>query len=239
MEAKVNIHAFSTRSIASNGLCVLSNVVHIMPEEGYYNGKIFHKGIVVRTFILNVSEEHKNSQVDIDLFSLPLEKNFGGATLQNNYNLMPKGYIVLYVSEGDGRYSIILESTKKRKVYNTAEYLIKSDLFVVTLLRPGIYKMIDKGNNNEGQITVKYPIIGKKRFIPNEPIKITVTEKGFSKSDISLNPSEAVLFQIDTEKSMIVVDLLKPDDGPKEKLGKQYRKTKWKNPNMSTNVKKR
>lgn len=231
MKARVNTHALQQTVVESANLAVLGMVAHPLPDEGNYQGTVYRGTAEVATFNVSVDGDFKDRQADVDLSALaPHRRRQREALKAPTYSLAPESFLLLYVSQGPGGYSVRLDKLgrgKPRRVFDTRN-LRKGDLFVASLLRPGTYEMTDRSGKGKGKITVAYPVAGKKPYQPSSPETVTVTEKGFQPSKVNIGAAQGIVFNVETDKSAIAVSLAKPDDGPRQKGERD--KFRWQKP---------
>ncbi len=231
MKARVNTFALQQTVVESSSLAVLGMVAHPLPDEGNYQGTVYRGGSEVATFNVSVDADFKDRQADVDLSALaPHRRRQREAHKAPDYSLAPESYLLLYVSQGPGGFSVRLDKLgkgKPKRVFDTRN-LRKGDLFVASLLRPGTYEMTNRSGEGKGQITVAYPEAGKKPYLPSPPETVVVTEKGFKPSKVKVGAAQGVVFNVEADKSAIAVSLAKPDDGPRQKGERD--KFRWQKP---------
>lgn len=183
MKARVNTHAIGTTQIDSTRLGVLGMIAHQMLEAGIFLGNITLNDNERGSFLLEVTDESKNTQVDIDLAKI-VQSVGVRSTRSVRYQLRPEGFLMLFVSEGAAGYRVHLETkdakskkTNSKIVFDSAR-LQKNDMFITTLIRPGIWTATDRTNDQEAKIKVRYPVMGKVSYRPSDTaITINVSEK--------------------------------------------------------------
>jgi hypothetical protein len=98
--------------------------------------------------------------------------------------------------------------------------LAESDVFAVTILRPGTYRIANRIGGHEGKLVVTYPVVGRAPYRPPEPVTIHSREGHFEPDSVTIGPGQGVIFQVVAE-SHIVVELVEPDDGPGDAPGRR------------------
>lgn len=219
MKSSVNYSMLSQTSIESASLNPNGMIVHRFQQTGYYHIQIYKKKILEKIIQLKVVKESKESQLNIDLSSSLLKnydcqcKNIGkDATVDKEYEIGTNTNILFYVSHGLGYYHItaIKIEQERKEIFDSRE-LGSGDIFVVHILRPGTYSVINTVNKSQGQIVVSYPKVGKTKFVAPEAISIECN-KTFSNNSITIQPMQGIVFRIN-ENANISIKLEKPDDG--------------------------
>lgn len=232
MKARINTYAFTQTSFASDKLSVLAAIAHPVFDEGEYMGIVYQQKKQLGTFHLSVDDKVVKTQADLDLaLFVSFRQKEGERLTEPDFMLRPKGYLMLHVSEGRGDFHVVLNKlgrTRPQRVFDSRS-MQEEDLFVVTFLRPGQYEARDENAKRGATIMVKRPKAEKSRYIPAEPARIVVSEKGFAPARIEIGAAQAVIFSIESPKSSIAVDLKKPDDGPKPR-DSRGNKVRWTNP---------
>jgi hypothetical protein len=235
MKARVNTYALRQTTVESAGLGVLGNIAHPMSDDGEYAATVVQGKKEVATFRLKVDSKIPNPQTDVDLALLvPRLREQARRYEEATFEIASKGYLVLYVSQGPGGFHVLLEklgadpTKKERRVFDSRS-LQKEDLFIVTLLRPGVYEMCDQFGKAKGQIKVEYPKAGKGPYAPPEPARVNVTADAFQPGELTLGAAQSIVFSVATEKSSLAVSLTQPDDGPRKKEETPGR-VRWTNP---------
>jgi len=233
MKALINTYAFRQTSIDSANLGVLGVVAHPISNDGEFEGSVFQNAVQAKTFHLTVSEQMKNKQADVDLFTLVAQCQRQRTRYEEpSYSMAENGYVVFFVSQGPGGFHVLLKEQRKqksRRVFDSRK-LQKGDFFIVSLLRPGIYEMAEKYAKAEGKITIAYPKIEKQPYVPKPPETVIVSEAGFKPSNLKLGAAQGVIFTIETSKAAVKVNLKEPSNGPGRKKGQTRDKVRWRNP---------
>jgi hypothetical protein len=135
----------------------------------------------------------------------------------------PEGYVSFTAASANARpYTVVAEPASgskdeaKGKRGFDSRRLGPDDIFTLTLLRPGDYRVVNELGKYEGVITVAYPVIGDRPYRPPSPQEVEVNEGAFQPSTIKLQPAQGVIFKIRTA-ARIKIDLTRPDDGPKDR----------------------
>jgi hypothetical protein len=139
------------------------------------------------------------------------------------YSVGRQGYVVFHVSEGSGGYHVQLagplggallerregDNRAKADIWSSRE-LESGDLFAVTLLRPGTYKVSNE-RGGEAKLRLHYPERGKIAYRPPEPQRVAVTDNGFEPAGFELRPMQGQVFEISTT-ARINISLVEPED---------------------------
>jgi hypothetical protein len=215
---------FTQVNLDSGSLTMLGSVIHSFPDPGEYRGSVHKAKGEQAVFYITVDKNSSVAQANIDLAAL---REYSGATQsdccgdsqENRYTVNPKGYVVFHVSSGTGGFSVhvrrSVEDTKE-KVFNS-EVLDAGDFFSAAILRPGKYSVANRQAKSRAELVVSYPQIGgKTAYRPPAPVHVQIGPNGFEPARIELKPGQGVVFDIKA-RSRIVIELLKPDDGPGSK----------------------
>lgn len=237
MKARINTYAFRQTRIESASLGVLGTIAHPISDEGEYAGTVLQRGIQVATFQLRVDSEVNNPQANVDLATLiPERRRREERFKEPSFAVTSKGYLVLYVSQGPGGFHVLLDKLGVDKDYEgkplrvfDSRTLQQGDVFIVSLLRPGRYKVTDRLGKGRGQMKVAYPTSEKQPYAPPPPEGISVTEEGFNPTELGIRAAQGVVFTIQAAKASLTVNLVEPDEGPRKK-GEIRDKVRWSNP---------
>ncbi|GBD09473.1 hypothetical protein HRbin22_01727 [Candidatus Thermoflexus japonica] len=167
----LNRPVFAQRAFDSRALTVLTALFHRFPEAGDYDLKIWQDERMIHRAHVRVSAEGTPAQLHLDLAAL--------GEMAESYLLAAGGVIGFYVSRGIGRYRVeIAQLTRREKVVrlDNSQVIPEGDLFAVTLVRPGIYRVLQVEGRGEGEIHVRLP--GKERYRPDQVTRVTVGKEG-------------------------------------------------------------
>jgi hypothetical protein len=219
MKARVNTHALQQIRLDSAQLGVLGMIAHPLPEAGTYYGTVNAGEMVAARFALEVADAAQEVQADIDLARLAHPKAVNEPPLAN-LAVRSGGYLMLYVSEGPGRYTVLLDrapadtgdQAKGKRVFDSAR-LAPGDVFVATLLRPGVYKVTEAMGGSDGTIRIASATSGDKPYRVPAPTTVRVTADGLDPREITTDPGQGVVFAIERPAAAITVELQEPDQG--------------------------
>jgi hypothetical protein len=228
MKEFINRNLFTQTSLDSGSLTMLGAVIHNFPEPGEYHGTVLRGRDEVGNFHLTVDMECPDMQVNIDLAAIdqPDSENYD-SELKKRLVVNPKGYAVFHVSHGTGGYAVRvgrLDSKSKDEPFDSRE-LKEGDMFAATLIRPGIYSVVNANTKVRGKIVVAYSKIKKTPYRPSDPVSIRCTKKALEPGKIEIERTKKVLEpgKIEIEPmqgqvyhfetvSRIRIELQKPDD---------------------------
>lgn len=239
MKAFINQQLILQTVLDSGELAMLGAVIHSFPEPGEYHGAVLKGKQLATTFHLTIDEQSSAMQVDIDLAALTQpsasrattpceckdEKKPGEPERAPHFTVNPRGQTLFYVSQGTGGYAVQVNRVNERRILFDSRELQEGDLFAATLIRPGSYAVTNAPARSKGEVIVAYPEPGKTAYHPPEPVTIEATDTGLivvagdsqTKLDkLGIKAAQGQLYRIRTP-SRIRIELLKPDDGPKEK----------------------
>jgi len=229
MKARVNWPIFTQTNLDSGELTMLGSVIHNFSEPGEYLGTVLLRDETVGRFNLTVEEGCPTVQANIDLATLHKpEPAQCKDEPQKRYVVNPKGYAVFYVSKGTGGYSVVvgkIQNKGESKLAFNSRELGEGDMFAVTMIRPGIYSVLNEKNDAKAEITVRYPKIGKVPYRPPTPVTINCTGKRLTPNKIDIQPAQGQVYKIQTP-SRIKIELIRPIDGSSEEKQPRTRKTK-------------
>jgi len=236
MKAKINSHLVKAKSIASYPLGILGSIAHPVTKEGEYLGTIKFKRQTVARFKLIVDSDVKETQLDIDFANLHRQGGRKATERVVEYRVNPEGYLMFFVSSGPGGYHVVLDKlggSKPRRVFDNKS-LSEGDLFILTLIRPGNYEVLEKRSKTVAKVTVAYPEITKKPYAPGTAVNIELAKTGFGPKSktLKIDPGQGIVLRIKNPKSAIMAKLITPDEGPKLRAGSRSKPAKhsWVNP---------
>ncbi len=232
MKARINTYAFRQDSIESASIGVLGVVAHPIAHEGRYLGTVVQENIRVGAFVLAVASDVSAQQADVDLsWFEAIRRQPRDGQAERSFAIRPKGYLVLYTSEGQGAFRVTLdkaEGEKAKREFDT-QTLQDGDMFIANLIRPGSYEVTETYTKAFGRIQVLYPEVGKEKLVVPTPAMVRVTAKGLSASDVTVQPTQGVVFTIEGTKASLIVKLVEANAGGR-KPGKDRDRLRWRNP---------
>lgn len=177
-------------------------------SKGQFKGIVFRNDKQVGEFYINSYADATATQADIDMASFEKEPQdkCGCAASSHQYQVKPDGYIFFFSSTGADGFHVELYTEEQKPVYNTRQ-LLKGDIVVSMLMRPGTYEII--GTDNKCILTVNEP---EDKYDYQQHLSRAVTlslnEKGFSSKEVTVVPGQGLVISLETD-SNILVKLLK------------------------------
>lgn len=235
---------FVQTTLDSGALTMLGGVTHSLLEPGQYRGVVFRESEDIATFYIDSDKNSPIAQANIDLAKLdpavvvspPQAKptvngNCGcsDSTVSsgsgNKFVVHPKGYLVFHVSAGKGGYGVIVrkaEEDPNTKLFDTRK-LSEGDIFSASIIRPGQYSIENTLNKTTARVTVLYPRAGATAYRPPKPITFECGAHKIEPAEAEIQPGQGMHFRFKVH-SRIRIHLVKPDDGPGERLGPKHLK---------------
>jgi hypothetical protein len=154
-------------------------------EEGIYEGEVFLNEQFHSKIQISCSSNSQDNQIDIELSEL-------STTSVNKFSVLPDGYVIFYISEGDDFYHIHLN---KGEVTIFDNRNIKgNELVAITLVTPGNY--ICKNDDPNSTMTINVAEVSDDTYEEEEPVQVKITESGFSISQVEVKSAQAILFEL-------------------------------------------
>jgi hypothetical protein len=211
-EAIFDRYLVSQTDLDSGALTRLGVIVHQLSDVGRFEAKVVRAGRSEGSFSVMVSEESHSAQARINLSHPEAEAKACECGAEHAHEVMPKGYLVLLVSEGPGGHSVLLGPSDDPKATPfDSTRLTGGDRFAITILRPGTYGVSNVLTGAEARIKVAYPRVGRRPSAPPKPVQIACTEQGFVPSEANVRAGQGLVYVCRTS-SRIVIRLLEPDD---------------------------
>ena len=240
MALRLNRTLLQQTDADSGALTMLAVVVHRPRQPGDYTGTVYRGEQAVGEFTLRVTDDAGPLQVHVDLATQRLRGESGRAgkgrdddpccdderssgSGQPTYTLGRDGHAVFHVSTGAGGYAVQLAGARERagaedaRTWDSRE-LQEGDLFAVTLLRPGAYRVSNEAVRKDAQIRLAYPERGKTAYRPPEALHIAVTRAGFEPRHVELQPLQGQVYEIGVP-SRLKISLTEPEDRPERPDG--------------------
>jgi hypothetical protein len=209
-------------------------VVHRFRSPGAYFATALHDDQVVGEVELAVLERPDRPEVESPPLSTRLDLGWIRRGLPERLNaaqgerslVAQEGYVLFSNAAQTTGYAVkVTKLEAPDDAFDTRE-LGEDDLFSVTMVRPGTYKVSNSMTGSEGRITVAYPTIGERPYRPPEPASVVCGANGFDPQAVDLQPAQGLVFRFEVP-SRIVITLTEPDDGPEER---RRRAVSWRSP---------
>jgi hypothetical protein len=226
MKATINplLEQTSFDSAAPSGAAA---VVHKFTDPGEYLVRVIGDEADLAHVRLTVDADPPGKEsppdgISIDWTKIAYSSKMGGTDgHEDPFIVRPKGYVSFTASGRAKSYAVVAEPKTESKTRDTrggfdSRRLGRDDIFTLTLIRPGEYRVVNELGKYEGLITVAYPVIGDRPYRPPPPHQVDCNESGFQPSTITLQPAQGIIFNI-RAAARIKVDLTRPDDGPKDR----------------------
>ncbi|MDH3252890.1 MAG: hypothetical protein OEM41_08865 [Ignavibacteria bacterium] len=236
-KAVLNRAVFTLRPFDSGALTVLTTLLHHFPEVGDYEAFVHRDGQHVLRLHVHVVDKDAPFQHNIDM-AKPLKSDDCGCSDKADLLLNVGGILGFYASEGTAGYTVTvtqLGKKEKRTLLDSHTGIPAGDLFAVTLVRPGAYRVIDRLNKAEATVTVEMPEVPKKgevgqrsvaaresRYRPDRPSLVKVDKGAFTPKETRIYAGQTVVFQC-AVTSQIRVEMAQPEKRSEaERARKRY-----------------
>lgn len=222
MQANTIMNKSLFRNFGGNTQSINSSIMiaHLV-SNGVYNGMVYQKDKLIGQFELFCTNEHTAVQADVDLsvFVKSLQLDCGCKSTIPKYNLKDGGYVFFFVSGSDEGFHVeLIPLNKKEKETNySTRKLIKGDIVISLLMRPGVYEIV--GSNKEKcTLTVETPkdLENYQQYL-SKANTILLSEKGFNSKGLKIAPGQGIVITLQRDSNINVV-LVKPTE-VKEDVG--------------------
>jgi hypothetical protein len=216
-------------------LCV---VIHGFPTAGEFLATVYQDANPIGKFRLSISRDSANKQVNIDLATLLSgEPRQAGAQTDAQFDLQSGGSALFYVSSTRGGNAVVINpaGTPNQVVFDSRS-LDKGDIFLVTLLRPGQYKLTNAFTKIESQVKVLYPAATE---APVKKLALQTTNVGpkqFGAAAVELQAVQGLAVRCDTPSRLLMQITQTFEKPPAAKGGGGVAKTKGKAEPAKTTV---
>jgi hypothetical protein len=218
----LNRPVFTQRAFDSSSLTVLTTLFHHFPEAGDYDLVVRRGERVIHRTQVRIVAENAPQQINVDL-----------ATLGDAETCGPLGadsVMGFYVSQGTGQYAVTirqLAAREKRTLLDSSAVVPEGDFFAITLVRPGIYRVLNKEGKGAGTIHVSLP--KGKKYRVDQATLVKIGKQGmFKPRAVRILAGQTVVFQC-TAPARIHAELAKAE-GTSEKPIERRRYTLRKRP---------
>lgn len=229
----LNRYLFTETGTDSGAINVLGTVVTQFEDTGTYRVELFDGEQYLTHRTLVVSQDEPAMQVSIDFASLPERRQNQGhkpKCICNDHEtlrLRENGYLLLHVSQGPGAYAAIIheaDADRDRPEFDSRE-LDEGAYFSVLLIRPGKYVARNELGEGEFEFAIPRPDVEEGLEVPEEPLRVSVTERGIQAKEAELLPTQGLVFEIETEARIVVEQLGEDGDEGKRPPGKYIART--------------
>ncbi|HXH85462.1 MAG TPA: hypothetical protein VNI35_01470, partial [Nitrospira sp.] len=202
MNTIMNQHLFRHRETKSAGFNNLCTIIHKLADEGLYAGEVVQGKRLLGTFRLTCNGKTEQSQVNINLsaFDALFRANVRGLPETNNYFVGKDGYVVLHASGHHSELYVKLSKLEKEKATPKfdSRRLGPHDMVALRLWQPGSYAVSNEPGGQKATLIVRdedngrYPDLTKL-----EPVRVTLSGKGFEPARIETWPAQALVVTIE------------------------------------------
>jgi hypothetical protein len=227
MRATVNRQMFTTRLFDSGSLGVLGTVIHQFAEAGRHEVVIRRGDVVAGTFAFTVDESSPNLQLDIDLATVgraatAATAGHGDCACQDTPHaaasgalpaVSPKGYVLFYVSQGDGGFSVVVGRDGSERAVFDSTALGAGDLFAIALLAPTEFVMRNTSGQATGRITVSAAGLSGARLAAMDAVYVETSRYAFAPDRLEVSSGQGVVFRV-TDAARIVIEQTGDPGGP-------------------------
>ena len=220
MKTSLEPHFFTQIGLDSGALTMLGAVVHGFAEAGEYRGTVHRGDGPEAAFVLSVDGTSAVAQATIDLAQLtdPHPKGCGcGAHHGTRFALHPRGFAVFHVSGGSGGYWVnVRRAVEDPEIHAyDSRQLHPGDIFSAVIVRPGRYALRNELSDARAEVTVNYPTMGKTAYRPPAPLEVECG-KTIEPREVRLDPAQGLNVRV-AEPARVRIELLEPDDGPRDR----------------------
>lgn len=231
----LNRALFVLRPFQATALTTLTTLIHRFPAAGTFEVFMRRDGSLLHRAPVQVAHGGV-FQINIDM----------AGSFNSTYLIAPGGALGFYVGKGEGAYSVSLERITGREratILDSTKGVPAGDLFAVTLVRAGRYRVIDQANKINGVITVETPAVPERirrdaraapvprqRFRPDQPTGVTIARGEMQPKEVKIFAGQTVVFDCAVASNLRIEPLDKPiaptaDATPPGKLRRTFPKT--------------
>ncbi len=204
----LNRPVFAQRVFDSRALTVLTTLFHRFPEAGDYDLQVWRDERLIHRAPVRVVAEGAPHQIHLDLAAL--------MEMGEPYVLAVGGVIGFYVSQGVGQYRVgIAQFTPREKAVrlDNRRAIPEGDLFAVTLVRPGVYHVLQTEGRGEGEIRVRLP--RGEPYRPDQATRVTIGKGGaLEPRTVEILAGQSVVFWCTVSASLRIEWVKEEDAGP-------------------------
>lgn len=222
MSAQLNRYLFEQTRYDSGSLTQLGFVVHQYTKPGRYKIDVFRLGQFLQTLNLTVDANANDKQLSLDLANLdaPAHDHCECKKSSDAYLLDKDGYAVFYTGSGSGGFSVksYFLTGKEPELVFDSQHLNKDDLFGITLIRPGIYKLENAEKKISSVISVLPVKPGKTRYLPPDAVHLELDKLKALKDGISVQQAQGLVFRASGNDRFVIELAETPEE--KQSAGK-------------------
>ncbi|MFN8379255.1 MAG: hypothetical protein U0452_11350 [Anaerolineae bacterium] len=221
----LNRAIFVLRPFQATALTPLTTLIHRFPVAGTFEVFIRRDGSLLHRAPVQVADGGV-FQINIDM----------AGTFDSTYAIAPGGALGFFVSKGEGAYSVSIDRITGREranVLDSTKGVPAGDLFAVTLVRAGRYRVVDVANKIDGVITVEPPpppptrleraardaAAPRQRFRPDQPTGATISRGEMKPKEVRIFAGQTVVFDCTVASNLRV----EPQDRPTVRSGEAAR----------------
>jgi plastocyanin len=237
MKASINRAALEQTSFDSALPSGAAAVVHRFEQEGRYSVALVAEGDeVVDTRTIFVEPSRRSAEKDavlepprpgperasapdsvvIDVGVRPRVAGRAAVPEQPPVVALSAGGYASFTAPSGRSHRVVVTrigTSREQETEFDSTRLRASDVFAVTLLRPGAYIMKNAIGGHGGRVVVTYPKVGRGPYRPAEALVVDCDENGFRPDAVTIGPAQGIVFK-PTAECRITVELVEPDDGP-------------------------
>jgi hypothetical protein len=190
----LNRALFAKRPLESGALSVLGAIFHRFEAAGVYEVMIrVDRGASQRVQV-NVGSG-ATSQINLDVTALGGDSDCGCEDNEAR-SLNVGGVMGFYTSKGGSPFTVTVDQLTDRErkvVLDSAQGIPAGDLFSVTLIRPGNYRVTNGLNKSVMALSVNLP--KGEKYIVSQTKSVDVVAEGFKSRGETLFPGQTLVFQ--------------------------------------------
>jgi hypothetical protein len=207
MNTVINQHLFRHRETSSAALNRLCTVIHKLAEEGVFEGRVVQGKRLLGIFRLAYDRQQEPQQVNIDLsaFDALFRANAPKLPDTDKFTVGGAGYIVFHASGHHDDLYVTLTRVQEKKaapVFDSRK-LGKGDIVAFRPWHPGTYAIKNELGSQTASLTVMNAENVKYRDPTKlEPVRVTLSDKGFDREPIEQGPLQALVVSIETRAAL-------------------------------------
>ena len=232
----LNRALFVLRPFQATALTTLTTLIHRFPAAGTFEVFIRRDGSLLHRAPVHVADGGV-FQINIDM---------AAGSFDATYAIAPGGALGFYVGKGEGAYSVSLDRITGRErvtILDSTKGIPAGDLFAVTLVRAGRYRVIDPVNKIDGVVTVETPAVPERtrlggrvasaprqRYRPDQPTGVTIARGTMQPKEVKIFAGQTVVFDCTVPANLRIEPLDQPtlrarETAPPGKLRRTFPKT--------------